>query len=64
MRDAGHDGGSVNQNLLYFALGMREEREASYSDVLPLEDGDAFCSAPTVSGMRCRLRISNRACGW
>lgn len=42
MRDAGHDGGSVNQNLLYFALGMREEREASYSDVLPLEDGDAF----------------------
>ena len=42
MLDAGHKAEGINQNLLYFALGMSEEREASYSDVLPLEDGDVF----------------------
>lgn len=43
MRDAGHSAEGINSNLLYFALGMGdEEREASYSDVVPIEDGDAF----------------------
>ncbi|EIC84125.1 PP2C family serine/threonine-protein phosphatase [Serratia sp. M24T3] len=42
MKDAGYQTQGVNSNLLYFALGMHEQREASYSDVLPLEDGDVF----------------------
>ncbi|MFS2222875.1 PP2C family protein-serine/threonine phosphatase [Pantoea sp. B65] len=43
MKDAGHQTDGINNNLLYFALGMDdEERGASYSDVVPLEDGDVF----------------------
>jgi PPM family protein phosphatase len=42
MQDAGYPTDAINHNLLYFALGMKEEREASYSDVLALEDGDVF----------------------
>ncbi|MCG8709076.1 serine/threonine-protein phosphatase [Brenneria sp. 4F2] len=43
MKDAGHQTDGVNDNLLYFALGMDDEgRESSYSDVVPIEDGDAF----------------------
>ncbi|QKJ85693.1 Serine/threonine phosphatase [Paramixta manurensis] len=43
MKDAGHQTEGINSNLLYFALGMGdEERDASYSDVVPIEDGDAF----------------------
>lgn len=43
MKDAGHQTDGINSNLLYFALGMGdEERDASYSDVVPIEDGDAF----------------------
>lgn len=43
MKDAGHQTEGINSNLLYFALGMGdEERDASYSDVVPIEDGDVF----------------------
>ncbi|CAO95673.1 PP2C family protein-serine/threonine phosphatase [Erwinia tasmaniensis] len=43
MKDAGHQTDGINGNLLYFALGMGDEdRDASYSDVVPIEDGDAF----------------------
>lgn len=43
MKDAGHDTDGINSNLLYFALGMNDEgREASYSYLEPIEDGDAF----------------------
>ncbi|KAA8998171.1 serine/threonine-protein phosphatase [Affinibrenneria salicis] len=42
MKDAGYQTQGINGNLLYFALGMDEERDASYGDVLQLEDGDAF----------------------
>ncbi len=43
MKDAGHQTEGINSNLLYFALGMGDEgRDASYSDVVALEDGDAF----------------------
>jgi len=43
MTDAGHSAEGINSNLLYFALGMgAEERDASYSDVEPVEDGDVF----------------------
>lgn len=51
MKDAGHQTDDINSNLLYRALGMASDgAEASYSDVVPVEDGDAFCSVPTVSG--------------
>ncbi|NIF20220.1 MULTISPECIES: PP2C family protein-serine/threonine phosphatase [Pantoea] len=43
MRDAGHATEGINSNMLYFALGMEDEgRDASYSEVVPIEDGDAF----------------------
>ncbi|AOR65429.1 PP2C family protein-serine/threonine phosphatase [Pectobacterium wasabiae] len=43
MKDAGHQTEGINNNLLYFALGMGDEqRDASYSDVVEIEDGDAF----------------------
>ena len=43
MKDAGHQTEGINSNLLYFALGLGDdEREASYSDVVPIEDGDVF----------------------
>ncbi len=43
MKDAGHQTEGINSNLLYFALGMGDEqRDASYSDVVQVEDGDAF----------------------
>lgn len=42
MLDAGYQSSGINPHLLYYALGMSEQREASYSDVLPLEDGDVF----------------------
>ncbi|PLR37308.1 serine/threonine phosphatase [Chimaeribacter californicus] len=42
MKDAGFSTQGINSNLLYFALGLDESRDASYSDVLQLEDGDVF----------------------
>ena len=43
MKDAGHRTEGINSNLLYFALGMGDEqRDASYSEVVGIEDGDAF----------------------
>lgn len=42
MQDAGYQTSGINGNLLYFALGLSEERDATYSDVLQLEDGDVF----------------------
>ena len=42
MQDAGYQTSGINSNLLYFALGLSEERDATYSDVLQLEDGDVF----------------------
>jgi len=42
MKDAGYDNTGINSNLLYNALGAETEHQASYSEVLELEDGDAF----------------------
>ncbi|KFK97903.1 MULTISPECIES: PP2C family serine/threonine-protein phosphatase [unclassified Serratia (in: enterobacteria)] len=42
MADAGYQTNGINSNLLYFALGMNEERDATYGEVLQLEDGDVF----------------------
>ncbi|MFZ1874025.1 MAG: PP2C family serine/threonine-protein phosphatase [Chania sp.] len=42
MADAGYQTSGINSNLLYFALGLNEDRDASYGDVLQLEDGDVF----------------------
>lgn len=42
MADAGYQTQGINSNLLYFALGLSDERDATYGDVLQLEDGDVF----------------------
>jgi len=43
MKDAGHQTDDLNSNLLYLALGIENGGpEASYSDVVQVEDGDAF----------------------
>ena len=43
MKDAGHQTDNLNSNLLYLALGIENGGpEASYSDVVQVEDGDAF----------------------
>jgi serine/threonine protein phosphatase PrpC len=43
MKDAGHQTDNINSNLLYLALGIENGGpEASYSDVVPVEDGDVF----------------------
>lgn len=42
MADAGYQTSGINSSLLYFALGVNEERDATYGDVLQLEDGDVF----------------------
>lgn len=43
MKDAGHETDGVNSNFLYYALGIGDdELDASYSDVVPLQDGDVF----------------------
>jgi len=43
MKDAGHQTDNINSNLLYLALGIENGGpEASYSDVVQVEDGDVF----------------------
>jgi len=43
MKDAGYQTDGINSNLLYFALGMGDDqRDASYSEMITIEDGDAF----------------------
>lgn len=42
MCDAGYENTGINSNLLYNALGADGERQATFSEVLPLEDGDVF----------------------
>lgn len=42
MKEAGVDNSGINSNLLYNALGADGALPVSYSEVLPLEDGDAF----------------------
>lgn len=43
MKDAGQPTDGLNSNLLYLALGLENrDMEASYSDVVQIEEGDAF----------------------
>lgn len=42
MKEAGVDNSGINSNLLYNALGADGTLPVSYSDVIQLEDGDAF----------------------
>lgn len=42
LKDAGVDNSGINSNLLYNALGAGGTSPVSYSEVMPLEDGDAF----------------------
>lgn len=53
MKDAGVDNSGINSNLLYNALGADGALPVSYSDVLPLEDGDAFLVC--TDGFWCNL---------
>lgn len=42
LEDAGYENTGINSNLLYNALGADAARDASYSELVSLEDGDAF----------------------
>lgn len=42
MKEAGVDNSGINSNLLYNALGADGALPISHSEVMPLEDGDAF----------------------
>ncbi|MFD1802728.1 PP2C family protein-serine/threonine phosphatase [Mixta tenebrionis] len=71
MRDAGYENSGINSNLLYNALGAEAMREASYSEVTTLEDGDAFlvCSDGfwlhlAVPEMEQALRMVNSCQEW
>ena len=50
LKEAGYENTGINSNLLYNALGADGTLPVSYSEVLPLEDGDAFWSARMASG--------------
>lgn len=72
MKDAGHRIDDINSHLLYRALGMSSEGpEASYSDVVPVEDGDVFllCTdgfwhGVDVEQMRSSLQMVNTPQEW
>lgn len=71
MKDAGVDSSGINSNLLYNALGADGTLPVSYSDVIQLEDGDAFlvctdgfwCSL-TPQEMEQALRMVNSPEEW
>ena len=42
LREAGYENTGINSNLLYNALGVEPARPATFSEVITLEDGDAF----------------------
>ena len=71
MKEAGVDNSGINSNLLYNALGADGTLPVSYSEVLPLEDGDAFlvctdgfwCSL-TPQEMEQALRMVNSPEEW
>lgn len=71
MKEAGVDNSGINSNLLYNALGADGALPVSYSEVLPLEDGDAFlvctdgfwCSL-TPQEMEQALRMVNSPEEW
>lgn len=71
MKEAGVDNSGINSNLLYNALGADGTLPVSYSDVMQLEDGDAFlvctdgfwCSL-TPQEMEQALRMVNSPEEW
>lgn len=56
LKEAGVDNSGINSNLLYNALGTEVVQSASYSEVTPLEDGDAFLVC--TDGFWCSLKAS------
>ncbi|MEI2264829.1 PP2C family protein-serine/threonine phosphatase [Erwinia sp. CGal63] len=54
LKDAGVDNTGINSNLLYNALGADGSQSVSYSEVMPLEDGDAFLVC--TDGFWCNLQ--------
>nr|WP_024967862.1 PP2C family serine/threonine-protein phosphatase [Pantoea sp. IMH] len=71
MRDAGYENTGINSNLLYNALGAEGTQPVSTSELVPLEDGDAFlvctdgfwCSL-TPEEMEQALRMVNSPQEW
>ncbi len=71
MKEAGYENSGINNNLLYNALGAETVHKASYSDPLPLEDGDAFLVCTdgfwchlTTGEMEQALRMVNHCEEW
>ncbi|MCP1437218.1 serine/threonine protein phosphatase PrpC [Erwinia persicina] len=54
LKDAGVDNTGINSNLLYNALGAEGTQPVSYSEVMPLEDGDVFLVC--TDGFWCNLQ--------
>lgn len=71
LQDAGYENTGINSNLLYNALGADVSHPHGYSEVLPLEDGDAFLvctdgfwSNLTPGEMEQALRMVNSPQEW
>ncbi|MFU9138670.1 PP2C family protein-serine/threonine phosphatase [Erwinia tasmaniensis] len=71
MKDAGYENTGINSNLLYNALGVAGSQPVSYSEVMPLEDGDVFLlctdgfwSSLTSQEMEQALRMVNSPQEW
>ena len=71
LKDAGYENTGINSNLLYNALGAEPQRPVSFSEIVPLEDGDAFLVCTdgfwlnlTTDEMEQALRMVNACEEW
>nr|WP_310617135.1 protein phosphatase 2C domain-containing protein [Pantoea cypripedii] len=71
LREAGYENTGINSNLLYNALGVEPARPATFSEVIALEDGDAFLVCTdgfwlnlTTEEMEQALRMVNACEEW
>ena len=71
LREAGYENTGINSNLLYNALGVEPARPATFSEVIALEDGDAFLVCTdgfwlnlTTDEMEQALRMVNACEEW
>ncbi|WP_312242270.1 protein phosphatase 2C domain-containing protein [Pantoea sp.] len=71
LKEAGYENTGINSNLLYNALGAEPQRPASFSEIVPLADGDAFLVCTdgfwlnlTTDEMEQALRMVNACEEW
>ncbi|WP_130834867.1 PP2C family protein-serine/threonine phosphatase [[Erwinia] mediterraneensis] len=71
LKAAGYENTGINSNLLYNALGAEPQRPVSFSEIAPLEDGDAFLVCTdgfwlnlTTDEMEQALRMVNACEEW